>query len=167
MKKSENDILKKLADHISEHGFHPEIIGDVMEVCASSTILIEGEDLFHISFEVDTPATWAAILTQELIYFSMDVGYAVNVYECYAMVLDDEGICIDVLYGDDAVHYYETGEVPVEDGNNGVRKGKATIEDLKSDLKIAVEKQEFEAAAKLRDKIHKMENGKSKTGCDD
>lgn len=167
MKKSENDILEKLAIHLSGNGFHPEIIGEVMNVCASSTILIENANVFHISFEVDTPATWAAVLTQDLIGFAWKIGYMVNIYECYALVFDEQDNCVDVLYGDDAIHYYDTGEMPIEEDKKDIRKGKATVEDLKSDLKMAVEKQEFEVASKLRDKIHKMENGKSKTKCDD
>jgi len=167
MKESENDILKKLVAHIEEYGFHPEIIGEVMDVCGSSTIMIEDGNILNISFEVDAPATWAAVLTQELISFASKIGFMVKVYECYALVFDEEENCVDVLYGDDAVHYYETGEIHVEEDKNGARKKKPTIDDLKSELKSTIEKQEFEAAAKLRDKIHKMENGKSKTKCDD
>ncbi|NLB32773.1 MAG: hypothetical protein GX818_03275 [Tissierellia bacterium] len=49
-----------------------------------------------------------------------------------------------------------TGKIPKRAG--GTYRVQMDINRLKSDLKNAVEREEYELAAKLRDEIHEMEN---------
>lgn len=112
-KKNRNrEILDNLAEYLSKLDFHPTIIKDIMDICSSSTVYIESKNTFSISFEVNAFPTWTAVLTQKIIEFALAIGFKVEIYECYAVVFDDNDQYVDVLYGEDAMIYYETGEMP-------------------------------------------------------
>lgn len=114
------------------------------------TVCLERKNEIAISFEVSCDPTIAANLTQQTIAFANKHKYKVGIYEPYAYVVGDDDIIQQVLFGEDAIEYMETGKLPVEESSP-----EKSTEDLDAQLKIAIEKQEYEKASQIRDKISK------------
>ena len=68
---------------------------------------------FHLSFEVNCNPMASANITQDVIAFATKNKMKVFIFEPYADVVNEEGIIQKTLFGDDAIKYYETGEVPI------------------------------------------------------
>ncbi|MEE1284046.1 MAG: UvrB/UvrC motif-containing protein, partial [Acutalibacteraceae bacterium] len=78
--------------------------------------------------------------------------------ECYRLFFDKLAPSIERIHGR-ALHSGKKIEVTVEEKNEPTKEER--IAQLKSALQDAVEKQEFELAAKLRDEIRDMEGGEN------
>lgn len=78
--------------------------------------------------------------------------------ECYRLFFDKLAPSIERIHGR-ALHSGKKIEVTVEEKNEPTKEER--IAQLKTALQDAVEKQEFELAAKLRDEIRDMEGGEN------
>lgn len=153
MTMTKQKLLNKLLKIFTKMEFCAGIEGDMLYVHHMlCTIYIENENDIAISFEMNCEATIAAVIIQQIIDFADRHYCDVLIYEPYVFV-DEEDIVM--LFGNDARHYYATGEIP--ETKTDQKKSPVSIEDLKANLKVAIEKEEFERASKLRDRIFKLE----------
>ncbi len=107
--KNNNLLLKDLTIHLMNTCcFELDLNNDILNIEECCMVVIEDECV-AISFEVITPPTLAGIITKEVIDFCK--GHAVEIYEPYAYVCEKD-VVMDMLFGEEAVVYYETGELP-------------------------------------------------------
>lgn len=110
-------IIKRLYDHFDDMGFCVSTDDEFyfLWVHHGLSIIFIEDNQFNISFEVNCQPTPAGIIIQELMQFGTKHKMQVNIYETYADVVDEEGIIQDTLFGEDAIHYHETGELPIKE----------------------------------------------------
>jgi len=119
MKKEEKiqkEILKKLHRYFDRQGLCTQIDAkaDILYVHHGLSLLYVDEDYFNLAFDVSCDPTSASHITLEVIQFASKYQMDVDIQEPYAEVVDEKGIVLEVLFGDDAREYYETGEVPIK-----------------------------------------------------
>lgn len=116
MKNKDKNLIKKLHNHFDEMEFCV-FTDDEYEILfvhhGLACIMIDAD--FSLSFEVHCDPMTAAIITQEAVYFAAKHDKVVNIFEPYADVMDEEGEIQKTLFGDEAIHYYQTGELPQEE----------------------------------------------------
>lgn len=147
--KKDISILKKLSTRLEKEGFHPSIDNEILDVCGSSSIFMDDEDIITISFEMNAPVTWVAFLTQSIIEFANIIDCKVEIYEPYIMVIEDD-TCVEVLWGEEAEYYHHTGELPKDFEKD--KKNKNQKED-EEPSEISSEKPS-EKVDKLLEQIH-------------
>ncbi len=110
MKGNENKLFRSLLNHLDNLlTLELHLDDDLLFIDDYATLSIEG-DVLGLSFEVNTLPTLAGIITKEVIDFCK--GHTVEIFEAYAQVVDDEGVITELLFGDEALHYFYTGELP-------------------------------------------------------
>ena len=119
------NLIKELYEHFNDLDFCA-FTDDEFELLwihhGLAMVLIE-EDNFNLSFEVNCEPTVAAIIAQELIYFAADCDMSVDIYETFADVANEKGEIYSVLFGEEAIEYHQTGELPIkEQVNNETEK---------------------------------------------
>ena len=109
-------ILKKLHKHFELLDFCTDYDNGLLFIHHSMcTICIEQKNELAVSFEVNCDVTTVAHIMKIVIVFSIVHNYMVEVYEPYAFVVSEDGEIKQVLHGDDAVYYHETGEYDIEE----------------------------------------------------
>lgn len=116
--KSKN-ILKELYNKFDKRGFCTNLDEDCEFLYVHhglSTIYIQSKKTFNLSFEVNCDATASASVTQELIKFATKNKMKVDIYEPYAYIVDENNPdkIKGLLFGEEAIEYWETGQVPVK-----------------------------------------------------
>lgn len=134
-KKEQIKVLEKLSFHLYKNGFHPELHDDMLDVSNYLLISIPGRKEFSLNFEMDTNSTWASGITLEIMKYATSIHYDVQVYDPFVLILNEEETeVVEVLFGEDALHYHETGEMPKAKSNS------ATDNDKKDEELIDVQK---------------------------
>lgn len=110
------NLIKKLYRHFDEMEFCVFTDDEFyfLWVHHGLSIIFIEKNCFNISFEVNCEATPAAIITQEIIQFASKHKMKLNIYETYADVTNEEGVIQETLFGEEAIHYHETGELPIK-----------------------------------------------------
>lgn len=126
-------ILEKLYIHFNEKGFCVSLEDDTLYVNHSMVMLFFEKERLNLSFEVCCEPTSAAVITQGVIQMATQYKREVDIFETYAFVADKEGIIQTILFGDEAVHYYETGQVPETEEKGKTQEGEADDPQKKAD----------------------------------
>jgi len=116
--KKETRILSNLTNYLANNGFcHIEFDDEhnIIFVCIYASIVLEQRNKeIALAFEVNAAPTFAANLTIQVIQFALKNSLQVGVYEPYATIFDEESeTVVETLFGQDALNYFETGELPV------------------------------------------------------
>lgn len=115
----EQNTIKKLYTYLDRKGFCVYTDDDytIMYIHHGQCILtIEKNNVFNLSFEVCCDPTASATITQEVIKFATNNKYRVEIYEPFAYVMNEGDDTIrEMLFGDEAREYYDTGEVPIKE----------------------------------------------------
>ena len=105
---NKNLYLKDLTIHLMNKGdFQLNLANDMLDIegCATVTIeKIEGEKVISLSFEVRAAPTLTAVITKTIIDYCKNMK--VEIFEPYAFVEDEEGMIIDVIFGEEATTYF-------------------------------------------------------------
>ena len=104
-------ILKDIKTYLKKEKFNPQLDNKhgVLTIENYCTIVIEEkENIIGVSFACGFDATIAAIITKHVVNccFGKYKGYEVDILEPYLNIFDDKGKCIEVLFGDEAIDYY-------------------------------------------------------------
>lgn len=81
---------------------------DVLDVNSIATVTIEKKKEIALSFEVRTNPTYSSSLTKLIIEFCIEFykDYKVEIYETYALVIDEDDTVKEVLFGEEALEYF-------------------------------------------------------------
>lgn len=109
-----NKLIKKLYRHFDNIGFcvFTDDNFEILFIHHGMSCVIIDDDFFNLSYEVNCDPTASGIIAYELTEFANKHGMELNIFEPYADVTDKEGNIEQILNGDDALHYHETGEIP-------------------------------------------------------
>ena len=110
-------IIKKLYEYFDDREFcvSTDEKFEILWIHHGLSIVLIEKNAFNLSFEVNCDPMTAGIITQGLIEFSLKYKMDVNIFEPYAEVTDEEGIIQEMLFGDEALAYHLTGEIPIKE----------------------------------------------------
>lgn len=127
------NILEKLYIHFNEKGFCVSLDDDTLYVHHSMAMLFFEKDRLNLSFEVCCEPTSAAVITQDVISMASTYKRNVDIFETYAFVADKEGVIQTILFGEEAVYYYETGEILATEEENKAQEPETDDPQKKAD----------------------------------
>ena len=120
MKQTETDlvILDKISAFLEEYDITSEILNGIINVTfikseCDATILIDEDKIVNLSFDVRVQSTDSAYLTQLLIeFFNKEDEFKIEIREPYALVMNEQNIMTDMLFGKEALDYYHLPTTP-------------------------------------------------------
>lgn len=124
-------IIKDLIIYLTTTDLTPELMGDMIDVEGLATINLEEKNIISLSFEVNASPLFAGVLTQEVCKFiSGQKKYKLTIYNSYALVFNDEGVCEEVLFDEEAIEYHQeelirsVKELELEEGGLNLKEDK-------------------------------------------
>lgn len=137
--------LEKLFHHFNRRGFSVDLQYDYNFLYIHQDLALvsmeEDSNVFQLCFEVNCEPTAAANITNETVKYALKNKMKVDIYEQYAYVLSYKGEILEVIHGDEAQLYHETGEIPEKTKQiieQDIKKNKQQVEQL---VKIDAQKQ--------------------------
>lgn len=132
-------LIKKLYKHFDEMEFcvYTDDEFEILYIHHGLSYVIIEEDIINISFEINCEPIVAAVITRELMYFASKYDMYANIFDTYADIVNEDGEVQNVLFGEEALEYDRTGELPIRE-IIGIEK-ENSVEDNKANTQKQVD----------------------------